>query len=310
MITLQAVAGYVPETGESNHDKREKFALTDEFLRDKIGVDRVTRLAEGQDSSDMCVLAFHRLVEKTGLDPATVDCVIAVTQNPDGNGIPHLSAIVHGKLGLPTGCAAFDISLGCSGYVNGLAVAQAFMEANGLQCGLLFTCDPYSKMIDPDDRDTVLLFGDAATVSLLRPGPGWRMTRARFATMGRDGKALTNASGRFVMNGRAVFNFSATAVPPEVAALLSSHGIAASDVDLFLLHQGSRFIVDTLRKRMGLGESQVPLKLEAQGNTVSSSIPLLLEDVVAEGKATRCVLAGFGVGLAIAVGVLEWQSQG
>src|ERR1035438_6305021 len=87
-------------------------------------------------------------------------------------GLPHTSAIVQGKLGLPQNCACFDVALGCSGYVYGLSIIKSFMRDNGMSSGLLFTADPYSKIIDPQDKSTVLLFGDAATASLLEDTPG------------------------------------------------------------------------------------------------------------------------------------------
>lgn len=244
----------------------------------------------------MCVRAFEGLDRR----PDAVDCLVVCTQNPDGSGLPHTSAVVHGKLGLPAQCACFDVSLGCSGYVYGLSIVQSFMQQNRLARGLLFTADPYSKIIDPKDKNTALLFGDAATVTLLdaaeQPGR-WRMGPFRFATRGKDGAALENRAGTLAMNGRAVFNFSATEVPPQVSALLADAGLKAEDVDLFLFHQGSRFIVDQLAKRLDLPAAKVPVNLAEQGNTVSSSLPLLLQEHLGDSRLRRILLSGFGVGL-------------
>jgi 3-oxoacyl-[acyl-carrier-protein] synthase-3 len=310
MISIAEIASYVPEGFESNLDKFDKFNIGREFIDEKIGVYKVARKDAAQETSDLCVEAFRRLETKTDIDPSQVDCIVVCTQNPDGHGLPHTSAIVHGKLGLPTRCASFDISLGCSGYVYSLSLVRAFMEANGLKTGLLFTADPYSKIVDPDDKNTVLLFGDAAAVTLLSTAANgangnFVPKRFSFCSDGSLSPALCNRDGRLHMNGRAVFIYSATTVPGEITGLVESAGLSFDDIDLFLLHQGSRYIVETIRKRLNLAENKVPCRLWDQGNTVSSSIPLLLESHLHDEELRRLLLCGFGVGLSTACGILE-----
>jgi 3-oxoacyl-[acyl-carrier-protein] synthase-3 len=204
---------------------------------------------------------------------------------------------------LPSACAAFDISLGCSGYVYGLSVAKAFMESNGLRRGLFFTADPYSKVIDHSDKDTALLFGDAATVTVLDDTPTWEIGRFRFGTDGTASQAIHVGDDRILrMNGRAVFEFSATKVPPMIEDVVADNGLTLDDIDLFLLHQGSRYIVSTIRKRLKIDEARAPFQAEETGNSVSSTLPLLLADV--DGEVSNVVLAGFGVGLSWAGTVL------
>lgn len=308
MIGLHAIASYVPPASISNYERREEFGLTDDFIVAKLGVESVSRKGADEDTSALCAQAFRNLQAKVALSAADIDCLIVCTQNPDGCGIPHTSAVVHGLIGADEGCASFDISLGCSGYVYALSVAKSFMEANGLHQGLVFTADPYSKILDPADKNTVLLFGDAATVSLLRTDSAWIPRRFLFATRGKDGSALHNQGGRLQMNGRAVFNFSATEVPAQVRALLEAEGVDPKDVDLFLFHQGSRYILDTLQKRLALPAARVPCNLRKQGNTVSSSIPLLFEPYVDDLKVRRVLMSGFGVGLSWASCLIERRS--
>lgn len=297
MIGLHAIASYVPPGSISNYDRREEFALTDDFIANKLGVHAVSRMGPEADTASLCELAFQNLQQKVSLSPADIDCLVVCTQNPDGHGIPHTSAMVHGRIAAAERCACFDVSLGCSGYVYGLSIVKSFMQANGLRQGLLFTADPYSKIIDPADKNTALLFGDAATVTLLRAEGSWVPKRFLFATRGNEWAALHNRSGRLEMNGRAVFNFSATEVPAQVRALLDAEALDAKDVDLFLFHQGSRYIVDALGKRLGLSAAQCPSNLGEQGNTVSSSIPLLFERYVDDPAVRRVLMSGFGVGL-------------
>lgn len=305
MIGIRTIASYVPPRRLSNYDRREEFALSDDFITGKLGVETVSRKKPDEETSSLCASAFAALQEKVRVDPAQIDCLVVCTQNPDGHGIPHTSAVVHAAIAVGERCAAFDISLGCSGYVYALSIAKSFMEANGLRNGLLFTADPYSKILDPADKNTVLLFGDAATVTLLGEASCWLPTRFLFSTRGSDGMALHNRGGRLEMNGRAVFNFSATVVPAQVAELLAKEGLAATAIDLFLFHQGSRYIVDTLAKRLALPPERVPCNLAGQGNTVSSSIPLIFERYLDDARMSRVLMSGFGVGLSWASCLVE-----
>jgi 3-oxoacyl-[acyl-carrier-protein] synthase-3 len=306
MIGIKNIEAYIPAARESNYEKKAAFAIDDEFIQEKIGVEQISRCAPDEQASDLCVKAYGALVDKTGFDAAVVECIIVCTQNPDGGGIPHVSAIVHGKIGAGENCACFDIGLGCSGYVYSLSVAKAFMEANGFRNGLLFTADPYSKIVDPLDKNTVLLFGDAGTVThLTDQGERWIPKDFLFGTKGKDGDNLKVKEGRLAMNGRAVFNFSALTVPPQIRGVLEKSGLASDDIDLYFFHQGSKFIVDTLVKRLDLDAARVPTNLAKQGNTVSSSIPLLLQQYLGREGAKRYLLSGFGVGLSWASCILE-----
>lgn len=311
MIGITQIASFIPDVYEDNREKMERFEVEESFLVNKIGVERTSRMPHGTDTSDLCVGAYRNLMEKRP-DIGNADCLIVCTQNPDGNGIPHTSAVVHGKLGLNDSCACFDISLGCSGYVYGLSIIKGFMESMGYSTGLLFTADPYSKGLDPDDRDTVFLFGDAATVTLLEQldeHSGFVPGHFVLNTHGTGGKALNNDDGSIRMNGRAIFEFAVRNVPVQIKGMLEQAGTTVDEVDLFLLHQGSRFIVEKIGQSLRLPEGKVPVKLVEYGNTVSSSIPLLLEDYM-NSDYTTLVLAGFGVGLSWASCLLHKKNGG
>ena len=301
MVIIESIGSYIPANFESNLYKKDKFGVTDDFVKNKIGVEKVSRKLPYEETSDLCIKALENLKEKTGEDLSRVDCLIVCTQNPDGGGIPHTSAEIHGKLDQSHECACFDISLGCSGYIYGLSVVKSFMESNNMHIGLFFTADPYSKIIDPDDKNTMLLFGDAATVTLLknvdRGHIGWTTKKFCFATKGKDGSALNNRGKYLFMNGRAIFNFSMMNVPQQIKRLLDDSGLDYQDIDLFLLHQGSKFIVDQLCRNMKLPAAKVPVKLAQFGNTISSSIPLLLQDYLLSDNLKKIILSGFGVGL-------------
>jgi 3-oxoacyl-[acyl-carrier-protein] synthase-3 len=288
----------------SNHERLAQFGVDDDFIRNKIGVDQVAIREEGQETSDLCVEAVRRLFASTGLQRETVDALVVVTQNPDRS-MPHTSAIVHGKLDLAESCLCFDIALGCSGFVYGLAVLHSLMERLGRTHGLLVTADPYSKIVDRSDKNTSLLFGDAAAATLLTAQPRLALQRFTFGTVGKSCESLTCVDGRLCMNGRAIFEFAARYVPSDVSSLLEQEGLSTEDVDRFVFHQGSKYIVDTIRRRLRLDERKAPFRIQDYGNTVSSSIPIILEEELRNPESRRIVISGFGVGLSWSSALLE-----
>jgi 3-oxoacyl-[acyl-carrier-protein] synthase III len=308
MIGIEQIGVYIPDARISNDDRLERFGVDRAFLTQRIGVRSVSVKSADQKTSDLCVAAFDRLCDRTAIDRDLIDALVVITQNPDTN-IPHTSAIVHGKIGLPEHCACFDVSLGCSGYVYGLSIITAFLERNGLRRGLLFTADPYSNVVDSEDRNTALLFGDAATVSLIGDQPVLTPGRFTFGTIGKQWRDLSCRNGRLHMNGRAIFTLAATQVPEDVARVLERNGATADEIDVFLFHQGSKFIVDTIASRLKLPREKVVFDIERYGNTVSSSLPLLLEPYLTRTTHRRLLLSGFGVGLSWASTLLYRSSH-
>jgi 3-oxoacyl-[acyl-carrier-protein] synthase III len=304
MLGIKDIKSYIPDNRISNYDKIKTFNLTEDFINNKIGVKYTAKIHPNQDTSDLCCEAFNKLLYENDLDENKIDVVIVCTQNPDFN-LPHTSAIVHGKLNLPAQCAAFDISLGCSGYVYGLEIIQGFMESAKLNHGVLFTADPYSKVIDTNDKNTTLLFGDAATATYFNRQAIFIKDRCTFGTQGQGYKHLLCENGKLSMNGREIFNFAARTVPGDIKKVLDLNNMKISDVDLFLFHQASKYIIDFLRKKIGLPKEKSPYVIENYGNTVSSSIPILLEKYLTDITANQILLSGFGVGLSWASGILH-----
>ncbi|MBK2105442.1 ketoacyl-ACP synthase III [Francisella philomiragia] len=303
MLGITDIASYLPDNKLSNYDRKDKFDIDDDFIEQKIGVKSYSVKEEGHKTSDLCVKAFNNLERKKSIDKSKIDCCIVVTQNPDYN-IPHSSAVVHSKLNLPNNCACFDISLGCSGYVYGLSNIISFMKNNSLKNGLLFTADPYSEIVDQNDKNTALLFGDAATVTYISEDSVLELKDILFGTDGSNYKELICENGKLYMNGRAVFTFTATMIPKHISQLLGKNNFADKDIDKYVLHQGSKYIVDTIRKRLKVNASKVIFDMYDYGNTVSSSIPIILEKELSK-NSNRFVISGFGVGLSWASAILE-----
>ena len=280
-----------------------RFQFNPGFLAKRIGVqDR--RVATPTDTtSSLCVKAAEKLKSITSLGDAEV--LVVCTQNPDFR-LPHTSALLQDRLGLPTHTAAFDINLGCSGYIYALDLTWKWMEAHNHKQGLIFTCDPYSKILDPNDRTTVPLFSDAAAVTLLGRGNANRLGKSVFGTDGSLSDALMlphhNGNGSTVylkMDGRRLFKYLLQKIPQLIGECLEKNELSPEDIDHYVFHQASACMLTGLQDKLGISASKMVNNLATQGNTVSSSIPLALQKLLQtkDMQGKTMLLCGFGVGL-------------
>lgn len=294
----------VADAGRHGHDPG--------FVRDKLGI--LTRYAATgtQATSDLSVEAASAVLEKSGVAAADIEALVLVTQTPDYQ-LPHTAALVQDRLGLPQSIASFDMSLGCSGFVYGLSVLTGLMEQSGLRRGLLVTADCYSKVIDPADRATGLLFSDAAAATLVSDEPLYVAGHPVFGTDGSGAEALIvksggsrapAAAGRLHMDGRAIYAFMLSRIPQQIEACLARNGLASGDIDRFVFHQANRYMLESLRDRMKLPPAKVTIAVNDGGNTVGSTLPIALEPLLPE-RPRRILVSGFGVGLSWATNILE-----
>lgn len=296
-IGIKAISSYLPNQIVDNIEQGKQFDMPEDFVLNKIGAKVLPRMEENQDSSDLCVAAIKQLqTKRTDFDISKIDLLVVITQNGDKEHLPHTSAVVQQKANLPKTIAAFDVSLGCSGYVYGLYVVQGMLQATGLKQALLVTADPYSKIVDRKDRVTSMLFGDAATATWIGADPIFKLGKVLFATDGSGVSNLYVENSTLVMNGRQVFNFAATHIPAHIKALLADSCIEEEEIDAFIIHQGSAAIVDAIARRFCQPECFIK-DLYETGNTVSSSIPLLIEKYAIHSHWQQIVISGFGVGL-------------
>ena len=319
---IRSIACAVPGTVHTAADISAMTGADEAFVSDKVGVRRRHVLGADETGVGLSVEACENLFKRHPDLRAAIDLVVCVTQTPDRR-IPHNSAGIAAGLGLPHRVAAFDISLGCSGYVYGLDVVQGFLKAAGMRHGLLVTCDPYSRIIAAEDRDTNCVFGDAATVTWISADDEGSITLATdFGTDGGGGDAIEVPVGgaaaplvsilgleqgradtrdelRLHMRGRAVFNFVMTTIPDSIAACLAKAGLGLDEIDFAALHQGSLYMLDALARRAGIPPGKVLKNIEAYGNTVSSTIPMLLADLESDDRlvGSTVLMSGFGVGL-------------
>src|SRR5574344_1691914 len=253
MIGIRSIASYIPEGRIDNIAQAQKFGRDEDFVDAKLGTRTLSVKADGQETSDLAVQAVEKLLQANpALERSAIQALIVVTQNGDAEQLPHTSAIVQHKLGLPTTTACVDVGLGCSGYVYGLFVAKGFMQATGLKNAVLVTADPYSKIMDREDRMTTLLFGDAATATWLTDDqPQWLLGASAFGGDGAGADYLVVRDGHFHMNGRQVFNFASLKIIPHMQEVLAKAELDFAAVDAICLHQGSAAIVDAIAKRLG-----------------------------------------------------------
>jgi 3-oxoacyl-[acyl-carrier-protein] synthase III len=305
-VRVARIGVHIPPARQSNLPLLSGFGVDEDFMRRKIGVVSRAVKAPDQQVSDLCVEAFTDLTQKLPeFDKDSLDLVCLNTQFPDSP-MPHTSAVIHQLLGLPASCMTFDISHACAGFAHSLAIATSVAERFEFEHVLVFTCDPLSRAVDPSDRDTALIFGDAFTVTYLcRSGPGYRLVDAGFGTRPGSAKAA-HYDGRLVMDGSAILKNAAREVPPAIRRLLERHHLREDDIDLFLLHPGSKYLIDILRGDLGVAEDQLPFEATEYGNTGSSSIPLMLASRLDAGcPKARILLSGFGAGFSWGVCLLE-----
>lgn len=308
LTRVSGIGVYLPPARVDNYVAASGFDVDKEFLESKIGILRRAVKNTGERTSDLCEQAFTDLLQQVpDLVSEQIDLLCVVTQNPDQK-IPHTAAILHQRLGLAGACMTFDLSQGCAGYVHGLAVVMALVERLGLRNAVLMTCDPYSTIVDPADRDTALLFGDAATATYLIAGSaGYHLVDADFGTVPGSAGVL-RCVDRFEMQGREVFLHAVREIPRSIRRLLDRNDLSDKDVDIFLLHPGSLSVIKRIRSILGLSEERLPFNATDYGNAVSSSIPLILREWLPRSPE-RVLLSGFGVGFTWGTCLLELQRK-
>ena len=180
------------------------------------------------------------------------------------------------------------------------------MEANDLKNGLLITADPYSKIIDNKDKETAMIFGDASTSTFLsKDKPKFFIKNFDYGTKSEYWEALrVNKKKKLEMNGRMIFDFVSQNIPKSINKIIKKENLLLKDIDLFILHQGSKFVIDTLAKSLDIDNKKIVFSSKNYGNTVSSSIPIILSTCKIK-KSKKIICSGFGVGLSWSTMLLE-----
>jgi 3-oxoacyl-[acyl-carrier-protein] synthase-3 len=315
---IAGVVSCVPSRQLTNAHFGEMFGQdkVDDVIK-MIGVQTRRWTDATTTTRDLCRNAGLHLLAGLGWEADSVDALIFVSQTPDFR-LPATACALQADLGISPNCIAFDINLGCSGYPYALWLGMTMVQTGAARRVLLAVGDTISKIVDPSDRATALLFGDAGTVTAIEAGEADE--RAHFI-LGSDGRGATNLivpKGGFkdyslsndprladkdaaclYMDGGQIFNFTLRSVPPLVARTAEYAGTPIEEHDYFLFHQANLFMLKHLAKKAKLAPEKTPFNIDQYGNTSCASIPLLMTTSIAEQlKTRRCKLGliGFGVG--------------
>lgn len=300
---------------------------TADRIRTKTGIAERRIAAADETAGDLCFRAAETLFADGKIDRSTIDALIVCTQSPDYF-LPSTACVLQDRLQLPQTVAAFDVTLGCSGYTYGLWLARSLVLSDSAKNVLLLAGDTYSKYCHPKDLAVASLFGDGATASLITHQPDNAWAEIGPSVLGTNGQGATNLivkagasrlptsetqSDRYLyMNGAEIASFAVSTVKMVVNSLLEKVGLQWSDIDGFLFHQANPAFVQRLTAAYKLSPDKVPIGLANIGNTCSATIPMVLEQCAQAGRfqpGQKLVLVGFGVGYSWAATLLEWKKS-
>ena len=335
-IRLTGISTVVPAAYRNIDEERELFDLDHlrlARLKKEIGVQKRHIVTKNECASDLCEHAARLLISSLGCDPRTIDGLLLVTQTPDYFQ-PATSCVLHGRLDLSKNCAAFDINLGCSGYVYGLWLSSLMIAGGSCERVLLLAGDTLSRCVAPHDRAVAPLFGDAGTATMIERGKEKDWINFVLHSDGKGFNNLIIPAGAFrrprtcetskirvgdngqerseehlFMNGAEIFTFSIREVPPLIEEVLALSDWRKEDVDYYVFHQANKFINQNIARKLGIPQPKAPTDVfEKYGNQSSASIPAVLCEnlsAILKNKSLNLVLAGFGAGLSWAACALR-----
>jgi 3-oxoacyl-[acyl-carrier-protein] synthase-3 len=321
-IAIKGMSSVVPKEVRHNKDYDYISKTERDFLIKTTGVEEKRHAPKGITTVDLGELAAKRLLEALDWKKEEIDLLVLVTQSRDYY-LPSSAVILQNRLDLPETCMAFDVGLGCSGYVYGLSIVGQFLQSGQLKKALLIAGDVSTVSTHYEDKSTYPLFGDAASATAISYEEGAAPTPFELCNNGegyeaiiiRDGGAknqlnedtteiknygegINHSKKDLELNGLDVFSFSVKEPPKNIKALLEKSSTTPESIDYLVFHQANKLIIETIRKKLKVPIEKVPYSLTKYGNTSSASIPLTicmqLKDSLQHKKLLLC---GFGVGL-------------
>jgi len=318
-IGITGLGTHVPDRVMTNDELAKIVETSDEWIVERTGIRERRIAADDEALTDIALPAATAALADAGVDPADIDLLICATVTPDMM-FPTSSALMADALGMPK-AAAYDLLAGCTGFVY--AIAQAYgMLASGLsQRALVVGGDVLSKILDWEDRSTLVLFGDGAGAVVMEP-----VERGGFLgfELGADGgggehlwypgsgsRTFENPDALLKMNGREVFKFATRIMVYSAEQILSECGKTVDDVDVYIPHQANKRIIDYAVGKLGIPPEKTVVNVDRFGNTSSGSIPLALTDARAEGRlhgGALVLMTGMGAGLTWGSALIEWTN--
>lgn len=319
-IGITGLGTHVPERIYTNDDLREFVDTTDEWIQERTGIKQRHFAAADEALTDIALPAAAQALERAGVTAASIDLIIVATVTPDMM-FPTSSALLADQLGMPD-AAAYDLLAGCTGFMYALAQAYSMLAAGLARRALVVGGDVLSKILDWNDRSTLVLFGDGAGAVVLETVDEGGFLGFELGADGGGGEHLWlpgSGSRRFEdadrlvkMNGREVFKFATRVMVSSAEKLLDECGRSVDEVDVYVPHQANKRIIDHASRKLGIPAEKVVVNVDRYGNTSSGSIPLALADAAADGRlrdGELVLMTGMGAGLTWGSALIEWNER-
>jgi 3-oxoacyl-[acyl-carrier-protein] synthase-3 len=324
---ITAVAGYVPDNTVTNFDLEKIIDTTDEWITTRTGIkERHIEKDPKKATSDMCVEAVKRMMDKRGMKAEDIDLLICATVTPDMV-FPATSNIICAKLGAKNAWG-YDLSAACSGFIYSLATGAQFIETGRYKKVVVVGGDMMSRILNFEDRTTCVIFGDGAGAILLEPSKdetgvqdfllhadGNGCTHLHMKAGGSLNPAsidtVTNKMHYVYQEGQAVFKHAVYNMAEVSAKIMEKNNLTSNDVSWLVAHQANKRIIDATASRMGIGPEKVMMNIERYGNTTAGTIPLLLWDYEKQlKKGDNLVISAFGGGFTWGAIYVKWSYDG
>jgi 3-oxoacyl-[acyl-carrier-protein] synthase-3 len=285
---IRGVGAYLPAKVLTNDDLSKIVDTSDEWIRERTGIEQRHIAADGELTSDLGIAASRQALVRAGIDPVDIDLVVCATSTPDRT-FPATGVRIQAGLGINKG-AAFDVQAVCSGFVYALAIADNFLRSGQFKRAIVVGAETFSRILDWSDRGTCVLFGDGAGALVLEAQTqlGNRDDRGILSTTIRSdgrfeellyvdgGPGSTKTTGHLRMNGREVFRHAVQKISGVIEETLVETGYAPDEIDLYVPHQANKRILDGIAKRLNISPDRIMYTLAKHGNTSAASIPLAL----------------------------------
>ena len=310
---LLATGGALPGRTVTNDDLSRMVDTSDDWITSRTGIRTRHWCTEGENAATLAIAAAKQALQRSGLAPADIACCVCATLSaPDAT--PSVACQVQAALGLPETCPALDINAACSGFLYGTAVARGLLATLGGQYALVIGCEALSRLMDPADRSTCVLFGDGAGAAIFElaadPTPFAVMLGARGDAAIHAGGPSRAGSAPITMDGRAVFRFAVDALPKCLHAVLDETQLTLDDLSWVVCHQANSRIIDHCVKALQADPAKFYKNMDRHGNTSAASIPVALNELAESGQLQpgqllACI--GFGGGLTWGGAIFQYK---
>ncbi len=321
---IRGIGFYAPEEVLTNQYFESYLDTSDQWITQRTGIKERRRAAEGENTSDMGVKAAKKAIEMAGIDRDEIDLIICATATPDML-FPSAACVIGSKLGIG-GKPAFDLAAGCTGFVYGLCVADGFIKSGACKNVLVIGAETLTRIVDPMDRSTCVLFGDGAGAAVVSAGNGERgilgyklhadgsygellYLPARGVAVELTPEVLEKKLHYVKMRGNELFKIAVREMGNVAVEVLEELGLSKEEVDWLVPHQANIRIISALAKRVGVPMERVVVNLDRYGNTSAASIPIALAEAVSDGRIKEgdlLLLVAFGAGLTWGAVAMRW----